>query len=231
MGSSSTVAVNRATTRIAIVFAAGADPVDIGLIQSHSRPGGRLTGVYTVTGDLVAKHLQILRELVPKLRRVLAFYNPGNPVSLRAMRAGRDAARQLGITLVEWPVKSADDIRAALSKLTRAAADGYLFVSEPTITSHQDLIVETANTNGLPTITRDRESAVNGALASYGASFKEIGRVAAKPLQRVLAGARPGDIPVEAFDRITLVVNRKTAKRLGLSIPNSIMLRADEVID
>jgi putative tryptophan/tyrosine transport system substrate-binding protein len=231
MGASTTVRVKDATVRIPIVFAAGSDPVELGIIESLARPGGRLTGVHFVTGDLPPKQLQILRQFVPNARRVVVLPDPANPVSVRALKSAREAASQLGITLVELTATSFDEVRAALPKLTRPNVDGCLHVPNPTVTSHIDLIVRTANAQGVPMITQDREVAVAGALAAYGPSWREAGRAAAKPLQRVIAGAHPGDIPVAALDRITLVVNAKTARRLGITIPSSIMLRAEEVID
>ena len=123
------------------------------------------------------------------------------------------------------------DLQAALPKLKRPDVDGYVFTAEAMVTRHAEAIVEAATAQRLPAITTYREAVVAGALASFGAPFREIGRLAAKPLQRVLAGARPSDIPVEAFDRVALVVNAKTARKLGLTIPNAIMHRAHEVID
>jgi putative ABC transport system substrate-binding protein len=230
MPSSVAVQVKRATTKSPIVFVAGSDPIEVGLVESLSRPGGRLTGVHSVTGDLLPKHLQLLKEFVPTLRRVLTLYNPGNPSSLRSIRSGREAARQIGVTLVESHVKSAADVRAALPRLKRPEVEAYVFTADALVTIHADLIVEAANRERLPAITIYREAVVAGALASFGAPFRELGRLAAKPLQRVLAGGRPGEIPVEAFDRVALVVNANTAKHIGLAIPDSIMLRADEVI-
>ena len=229
--SSVAVVVKQATTRASIVFVTGSDPTEIGLVESVARPGGRLTGVHTVTGELFAKHLQLLREFAPMLRRAGTFYNPANPSALRSIRAGREAARRVGVTLVEWQVKSSTELRAALPKLKRPDVDGYVFTADAMVTSHTEMIVEAATAQRLPAITIYREAVVGGALASFGAPFKEIGRMTAKPLQRILAGVRPGDIPVETFDRIVLVVNAKTAKRLGLTIPNSIMQRASEIIE
>jgi putative ABC transport system substrate-binding protein len=128
-------------------------------------------------------------------------------------------------------VKSVADIRAALPRLIRKEVDGYVFTADALITSHADLIVQAALAQGLPAITIYREAVVDGALASYGAPFGELGRIAARPLQRVMTGTRPGDIPVQAYDRVSLVVNAKAAKRLGLTIPQSVLLRADEVIE
>ena len=231
MGASTTVRVKDATARIPIVFAAGSDPVELGIIESLARPGGRLTGVHFLTGDLPPKQLQILRQFLPNARRVAALPDPTNPVSARALRSAREAASQLGITLVEWTAASSEDVRAALPKLTRPNVDGCIQIANPTVSSHIDLIVRTANAQVVPMITQDREVAVAGALAAYGPSWRDAGRAAAKPLQRVIAGAHAGDIPVEALDRITLVVNAKTARRLSITIPSSVMLRAEEVID
>jgi putative ABC transport system substrate-binding protein len=231
MPSSVAVGVKQATSRVSIVFVAGSDPIEVGLVESLARPGGRLTGVHSVTGDLLPKHLQLLKEMVPALRRVLTFYNPDNAAARRSIRAARDAARRLGVEIVESHVRSVADIRVALPKLTRKEVDGYVFTADALITSHADLIVQAALAQGLPAITIYREAVVDGALASYGAPFGELGRIAARPLQRVMTGTRPGDIPVQAYDRVSLVVNAKAAKRLGLTIPQSVLLRADEVIE
>ena len=222
--------VQRATTKVPIVFYVGRDPVTAGLVKSLAKPGGRLTGVQTRAGDLVAKRLEILREAVPKLRRVLSFYDPVNPTGPENLTSAREAARQLRIELVERQVRSEDELRAGLQGLKAGEVDALFVVPDAMVISQTQLIVDAARTRKLPTMFSERTSVIAGGLASYGASFHAVGRLAAKHVHRVLQGASPADLPVERIDRFELVVNLKTAKALGLTIPQSVLGRADEII-
>jgi putative ABC transport system substrate-binding protein len=142
----------------------------------------------------------------------------------------RDAARQLKVELVERPVASVEELRAGLRALRPGEADAYYYVSDAMITSHAALIIEAARAKKLATMFNQRETVAMGALASYGVSYHELGRLSAKHVQRVLLGANPGELPVEQVDRLYFVINLKTAKALGLTIPQSLLQRADEVI-
>jgi putative ABC transport system substrate-binding protein len=225
------LATKRATEAVPIVFAAGSDPVAFGLVDSIARPGGRLTGVHFITADLTAKRLEILKELVPTLRRVVSFYNPGNPVGMSNMGLARDAARQLGVDLVERQVTSPQDIQQRLRDLSAADADAFFFIGDPTLLSQIASVLERLTALRMPSVVIQPDLVREGALAGYGVSYRDVGRMAAPYVARVLAGAQPGDLPVEDVSRVLLTINLKTAAALGLTIPPSILARADEVIE
>jgi len=231
MTTSVTLAAKRATKSVPIVFYAGSDPVSTGLVESFQKPGGRLTGIHRQSTDLTAKRLELLKEMVPRLRRVVTFYSPNNPVAQQSAKIARDAARQLKLELVERPVASVEDLRAGLRALRPGEADAFFLVSDAMVTSQTELIIESARAKRLPTMFQERGSVAKGALAAYGESFYAIGRLSAKHVQRVLLGADPGDLPVEQVDRLHFVINLTTAKALGLTIPQSLLTRVDEVIE
>ena len=230
LATSVTLAVKRATTAVPIVFYVGTDPVVVGLVKSYARPGGRLTGVHSLTTELTGKRLEILKEMSPKLRRVAAFYDPGNMAARESAKSIREAARQLHIELVERHVRSVEELRAGLQALKPGEVDALAHVADAMLTSQTRLIVDTANAKRLLTISLNRNFATEGGLASYGVNFDAVGRQSAKYVQRVLSGTSPADLPVESVDRFELVINLKTAKALGLTIPPSLLQRADEVI-
>jgi ABC-type uncharacterized transport system substrate-binding protein len=231
MTTSVTLAAKRATKSVPIVFYAGADPVGIGLVESFRKPGGRLTGIYGQGAGLVAKRLELLKEMVPRLRRVVTFYRPDNPAAQQYQKVARDAARQLKLELVERPVASVEELRASLRALRPGEVDALLHGGDAMVNSQAQLIIESARAIRLPTMFQERGTVAKGALAAYGESFYTIGRLSAKYVQRVLLGADPGDLPVEQVDRLHFVINLKTAKALGLTIPPSLLARADQVID
>jgi putative ABC transport system substrate-binding protein len=224
------VAVQRATTKVPIVFYAGVDPVAVGLVKSLARPGGRITGVHSRQVDLIGKRLGILKEIVPTLRRVVSFYNPDNPALRDSATMAREATRQLGIDLVERHVRTVDELRAGLRGLKAGEVDAIL-VWDAMVVSQSQFIVDTAKTKKLPAMFFDRTSVAGGGLASYGTSYYGVGRLAAKYVHRVLSGTSPADLPVEMSDRFELAINLKTAKALGLTIPPSLLQRADQVIE
>ena len=225
------LAAKPGTEKVPIVFAAGADPVTAGLIDSFAAPGGRLTGVHFWTADLAAKRLEILREMVPKLRRVVTFYDPRNPTSVSALAAAREAATKLGIDLAAQQVASAQEIRERLRTLSAAEAEAFFFVSGALITSHAALIVEAANALRLPTMVLDVGIVRAGALASYGPDLREYGRRPASYVARILAGTLPRDVPVETVDQQALAINLKTAKAIGVDISPALLARTEEVIE
>ena len=224
------LAVKRATTQVPIVFVAGTDPVAMGLVQSIAKPGGRVTGVDFLSSDLTAKRLEILKELLPKLHRVIAFYNPNNPVAQAAARSALEAGQKLRVEFMDRPVLSVEALRAAVRELKAERADAYFFLSDATVTSQAQVILDAANAVRLPTMAYAHDFATKGALVSYGVHYRELGRQVAAYVQRILAGTSPRDLPVQRVDRLALVVNLRTAKALGLKIPQSILLRPDEVI-
>jgi len=228
---STSLAAKRATKSVPIVFYAGADPVSVGLIQSIAKPGGRLTGIYGRTVEVTAKRFELLKEMVPRLHRVIAFYNPDNPTAVLSLKDAREAARQLKVEIVERRITSGEELRAALRALRPGEVDAHFHVADSLMTRYADLVIEAARAKKLPTIYQDREVVVRGALAAYGLSYYASGRLLAKYVQRVLQGAPPGDLPVEQQDRLDFIINLKTAKTIGLTIPSSVLRRADEVIE
>src|SRR5262249_16420019 len=173
------VAAKESTSDIPIVFAVGGDPTSAGLIQSFAKPGGRLTGVYYLTVDLTPKRLEVLKEILPKLRRVLAFYNPKNPFSIEAAKLGRQAAQQMNIQFIERPVTSVDELRSVLQKLKPGEADAYFYVSDAWIATQAQIIIEASLAKKLPTMFQEQSLVAAGGLASYGQNFYEMGRMSA----------------------------------------------------
>jgi putative ABC transport system substrate-binding protein len=230
VATSVTIAAKRGTNRVPIVFYAGSDPVAAGLVDNFRKPGGRLTGIHGQSGSSTGKRLELLKVLVPKLRRVVVFHEPGNIVAEQSMKNARDAVQRLKLGLVERPVASVEKLRASLRELRPSHADAIFYVNDAMVLSQAEQIIETAKALRLPTMFINREAVAKGALASYGDSYHVIGRLSAKYVQQVLKGANPGDLPVEQLDRLYLVVNLKTAKALGLTIPQSVLVRADEII-
>ena len=230
VASSVTLAVKRATKTVPIVFYVGSDPVALGVVESFRKPGGRFTGIYGRLADLTAKRLELLKEMLPRLHRVVMFYNPDNLVAERGMQAARDAARQLKVELVEHRVASVEELRAGVRALRAGEVDAYLAGTDGMVISQSALVIDTARVKKLPTMLTEVEGVAQGGLASYGVSYDAMGRLAAKYVQRILLGANPGELPVEQVDRLYFVINLKTAKALGLTIPPSLLQRADEVI-
>jgi len=230
INTSVTIAVRRATADTPIVFFAGADPVALGLVDSFANPGGRLTGVYFRATDLTAKRLEILKEILPKLRRIVTFYDPGNPVAKEASRLGREAARQLPVEFDERHVASVKELQAGVRALRAGEVDAYFEVSDAMVVSQAQLIIDTARAKRLPTMFIEQSQIVKGGLASYGVSFHEAGRLSAKYVQRILTGVKPKDLPVQGIDKVELVINLQTAKQIGLTIPPNVLVRADKVI-
>jgi putative ABC transport system substrate-binding protein len=231
ISTSVTLAAKRATTSVPFVFYAGTDPVSTGLVENLRKPGGRLTGIHRQSTDLTAKRLELLKEIVPKLRRVVAFYRADNPVAQQSVKRARDAARQLKLELLERTIASVEELRAGLHALRRGEAEAVFLVSDAMVSSQAQLIIDSARDKKLATMFPNIGSVANGALAAYGESFYAIGRLSAKHVQRVLLGAAPGDLPIEQVDRLYFVINLKTARGLGLTIPPSLLLRADQVIE
>jgi putative ABC transport system substrate-binding protein len=226
----STIAARRATTEIPIVFCAGTDPVVVGLVDSFAKPGGRLTGVYSRVTDLTGKRLEILKEIVPKLRRVVTFYDPRRATTIESAKQAREAARHMGIQLVERHFVSVEELQAGVRALREGEVDAYLAMAEPMASNQAQLIIDTARVKRLPTMFNFLTEVIKGGLASYSVNFHEVGRLSAKYLQRILTGVRPQDLPVEGIDKIALVLNLKTAKQIGLTIPQWTLMKADKVI-
>jgi putative ABC transport system substrate-binding protein len=220
----------KVTVDTPIVFAAGTDPVAMGLVESFAKPGGRLTGVHLLVTDLTAKRLEILKEIFPKLRGVVTFYNPANQVAKKGASLGREEAKRLGLKFIERHVKSVEELREALQALKAGEADAFFYTPDAMVLSQVSLIIETARSKKLATMFQEPSLVAKGALASYGQSYYEIGRLSAKYVQKVLSGTPPRDLRIETFDDVELVINLKTAKELGITIPPNVLARAQKVI-
>jgi putative ABC transport system substrate-binding protein len=220
----------RATAEIPIVFCAGSDPVVLGLVESFAKTGGRLTGVYNPTTELTAKRLEILKEIVPKLRRVVTFYDPRSPVGIESSKLAREAAQRLGVKFIERHVISIEELQTGIRALKSGEVDAYFAVSDARAVNQAQLIIDTARVKRLPTMFDFLSHIIKGGLASYSVSLHEVGRVSAKYVQRILTGVKPRDLPVQGIDKIELVINLKTAKQIGLTIPPNVLVRADRVI-
>lgn len=230
VSTSVTLAAKRATKNVPMVFYAGTDPVTMGLVSSYAKPGGRLTGVHGQHVDLTGKRLQLLKEMIPGLRKVMTLYNPDNPAAQESVRLARDAARKLKVEMLERPVASVEALRATLATLQGREAEAYFYVSDSMVTSQMKQVIDKMAAIKMPTIFTEPQSLAMGALASYGQGYFDFGRLSAKQVHRVLLGADPANMPVEQLDKIHFGVNLKTAKALGLVIPQTVLLQANEVI-
>jgi putative ABC transport system substrate-binding protein len=223
------VAAKKVTTSVPIVFVGVAGPVELGLVRSLGRPGGNVTGLADSGPDLAVKRLELLKEFVPKLRRVAMLWHSENPGNLLQLKRAEVAARTLGIQLESVPVQGPRDFDAAFKAVR--AADGLLQANAPLFTAHRARIVELAATSRVPAIYAVRESAEVGGLMSYGPHYPDLLRRAGTYVDKILKGANPADLPVEQPTKFELVINLRTAKALGLTIPPSLLLRADQVIE
>ena len=224
------LAVKRATTSIPIVFAAQMDPVGAGVVASLARPGGNITGMSIQQTDTAGKRIELLREVVPRLARLAVMANSGAPGAMLEMREVVTTARALGLKVMPIEVKQADEIFSSIESL-KDRADALYVTTDPLIFSNRIRINAMAQTQQLPTIYGSREYADAGALMSYGPSWVDLFRRAAEQVDKILRGTKPADIPVEQPTKFDLVVNLKTASALGLTVPASLLARADEVIE
>ena len=224
-------ACQRLTTQIPIVFTQVGDPVRLGLVESIARPGGNVTGIANLRGDLTAKRLELFKEFVPSLRRVLVTYDPRKPEEQESITFARSAVRRLGLTLLERPITAPLEIEPGFAELKEGGRDGILIVQAGTNLNIPGRSLEVATSNRLPTMYPASFWSNFGALASYGPDQFSQGRQAARLAQKILAGTPPREIPVELPDRIEFIINLRTAKRLGLTVPRAILLRADRAIE
>jgi putative tryptophan/tyrosine transport system substrate-binding protein len=228
-GGNTAKAAQLATDRVPIVFIGGGDPVELGLVKSLARPGGNLTGIASLDVELAPKRLEIFRELVPGLKRVLFVYDATSKHASEQMEPYRAAARSLGLTLVERPVRSQEEAGAVINGLRKGDVDG-IFSPRVLSLNIPGFIVSQASKGAIPTMFQARFFAEQGGLASYGATDSDLGRQAARLVDRILKGAKPADLPVEQPTKFELVINLNTARALGLTIPRPLLQRADQLI-
>ena len=220
-----------ATRTIPIVFTSVGDPVGAGLVASLARPGGNVTGVSAQANDIAAKRLQMLEDLVPGKQTIAVLLNPDTPFSASALREVRSAAEQGHQPLAVFEARTTDEVSAGIEAAIKLGAAGLLTLDDPLLLSVRRKIAELVATARLPTIYGIRDFAEAGGLMSYGVDRRQISRRAAEYVDKILKGARPADLPVEQPTKFELVLNLKTAKALGLTIPPSILAIADEVIE
>jgi putative ABC transport system substrate-binding protein len=224
-------AAKRATDSIPIIMAVSGDPVHTGLVASLARPGGNVTGLTILTPDLAAKRLEILNEVLPKLGRVAVLWNAANPVKLLDWQETQSAARKMGLELQSIEVRNSADIDAVLHKPRMDRADALVVFSDGLINAHRKNIVDFAVSNRLPGMYPYREFVIEGGLISYAPSYTDLFRRAAIYVDKVLQGASPANLPVEQPTKFELIINLKVAKALDLTVPPSLLARADEVIE
>jgi putative ABC transport system substrate-binding protein len=229
-GTPAALAARRATTTIPIVFANGGDPITTGLVTSLSRPTGNLTGATFLTTALAPKRLELMHELLPTAVAVGFLVKPNNPAGESELRGARVAARDLGLQIHALTASSERDIDAAFAALVRQRVGALLVGSDPFFGDSPRQLVALAARHGVPTIYFAREFVEVGGLMSYGSSQTDTYRQAGVYTGRILKGAKPADLPVLQPTTFELVINLKTAKALGLTIPPSVLARADEII-
>ena len=227
----SALAAKKATTTIPIVITRVADPVGAGLVSNLARPGGNVTGLSILPTGLAAKRIQVLREIVPGLSRVVALYNADNPGNRFGIAEMEEASSQLGLQFLRLPVRGSSDFTGAFQAATRARAEA-LFVSDDVwLTQRRGHILKLAAAHSLPVVSNYRDFAEAGGLLAYGPNLPAAYRRAAYYADRILRGEKPASLPVEQPTQLDLVVNLKTAKVLGLTIPASVLLSANHVIE
>ena len=229
-GPPSALAAKAATSTIPIVFSASSDPVRLGLVPSLNRPGGNITGMSTLTTSLGAKGVALLKELLPKAAVMAYLVNPSNPSSALELQEALAAADALGIRLRALNASTESELDAAFAALVKLHADGLIVAGEPFFDSQRERIVALAARHAVATSYAWRENVVAGGLMSYGNSLTDSYRQAGIYAGRILKGEKPADLPVMQPAKFELVLNLKTAKALGLTIPQSLLVRADEVI-
>jgi putative ABC transport system substrate-binding protein len=225
------LAAKKATRAIPIVMAVAGDPVALGLVESLAHPGGNITGLSTLAFELVGKRLELLKEIVPKLSRVAVLWNPQSAPSTLSWKEIQLPARQLGVQLHSLEVRSPNDFDQAFEAATRARAGALTVMPGQVFTVNLKRIAGLAAKSRLPSIYHFSEFADAGGLVTYGTDRADLYRRAATFVDKILKGAKPGDLPVEQPTKFELVINMKTAKALGITIPQSVLFGADRVIE
>jgi putative ABC transport system substrate-binding protein len=233
VGNVTVLAAKTATTRIPIVFQTGADPVKIGLVASLNRPGGNLTGVSVLNSELTPKRLELLHELVPRATVIAFLVNPTNPDSNpnAANESFQAGARSLGLQLPVVQASSDRDFDAVFENLVQLRADGLMISSDGLFISRSEQLGALTLRHAVPTVFQYREFAAAGGLMSYGGSNTDSYRLVGVYTGRILKGEKPADLPVQQSTKVELIINLNTAKALGLTVPLSLLTRADEVIE
>jgi len=229
-GTPASVAAKQATSTIPIVFAGVADAVGAGLVANFARPGGNVTGLTSISAELGGKRLELLKEVVPKASRVAVLYNPADRSNVLVLKELQESAPALGLTLQPLEVRGPGEFEGAFVAMSRKRAHALFGAAGILTTEHRKAIVDLAAKSRIPAMWGERQFVEAGGLMSYAVNFYDQVRRAATYVDKILKGVKPGDLPVEQPTKFELVVNLKTAKALGLTIPQSILLRADHII-
>ena len=223
-------AAKKAASTIPIVMTSVADPVGIGLVASLAHPGGNVTGLSDFNAGVVAKRLELLKEVVPSASRIAVLLNPANPTNLLQLKLTQAAAPALGVTFLSLEAKGPDDIDHAFTVIRKERAGALIVFADPMLNTHQTRITELAVKTRLPAVYNERGYMDAGGPMSYGTNIGDLYRRAATYVDKILKGAKPADLPVEQPMKFELVINLKAAKPIGLTIPPNVLARADKVI-
>lgn len=230
-GNVAALAAKRATSAIPIVFLTADDPVSTGLVDSLNRPGGNVTGVTWLAGELGAKNLELVSELVPSAATIGVLMNPNRPTAEAQLESATGAAKAIGKTLLVLKASQKDDIDRAFAEIAQARVEALFVTVDPVFIVNRIQIIETAAKQRVPTLYFQREFVDLGGLVSYGASAHDASRLVGGYAARIMKGAKPADLPIQRSTKIETVVNLKTARALGMTIPPNVLARADEVIE
>ena len=229
-GTPAIFALKGATKTIPIVFFSASDPIGTGVVASLAHPGGNITGISVLASDLWPKRLELLKEIFPKLSRVAMLWNKGNAGMALEAKATQEVAGPLGVTLQDRGVKDPNELDTVFALMIKDRPDGFLALMDPVLNSYQKQILDFLAKNRLPAIFENKAWVEAGGLISYGANYADVHRRAATLMDKILKGAKPADLPVEQPTRFELFINLKTAKEIGVTIPQSVLYRADKVI-
>jgi len=230
-GTPASLAVKKATTRVPLVMVAVGDPVGTGLVTSLARPDGNLTGLSSVAPDLEGKRLQLLLEVVPGLSHVAVFFNSLNPFHAGSIRQAHASAQAMGIKLQEHDIRKSEDLDGAFTLIRKERPDALLILADRVFLHNRQRMMDFTEEQRLPNVNAYHELVEVGGLMSYGPSYEDMHKRAAIYVDKILKGAKPGDLPIEQPTRFTLSVNLKAARVLGISMPATLVARADEVIE
>jgi putative ABC transport system substrate-binding protein len=229
-GTPGALAAKRATTTTPIVMAVTGDAVGAGLVTSLAQPGGNLTGLTTMVPDLEGKRLEFLRQILPQLSTIAVLLNTDNPYVVITWKVTQASAQALGLTLQPVELRGDQDFAAAFAKIAQQRPNALTLIADRFLLAHRTQIVEFAAKERLPAMYPYKDFVLSGGLISYSPSYEDLFRRSAVYVDKILKGAKPGDLPVEQPTKFELVINMKTVKGLGLTIPPSLLLRADEII-
>jgi putative ABC transport system substrate-binding protein len=230
-GTPPTLAFKKVTTTVPLVMIAIGDPIGTGIVPSLARPGGNITGLSSIAPELEGKRLELMREIVPSLSHVAVLWNSVNPFHRTALQQARDAAHSLRIKILALDVKTTEDLDGAFAAILKERPEALLILADRIFLHNRTSLMEFATKNRLPSVNAYRELVEAGGLMSFGPSYEDMHRRAAEFVDKILKGAKAGDLPVELPTKFTLVVNTKAAKALGLAVSESFLLRADQVIE